>query len=322
MSNERKTDAPKGAGTRRIKGGSLPPPAPGKQGSTVAWLGLGAMGRPMARRLVDAGYDLRVFNRTPGRDKDLVKAGALSARTPYDAVNGASFVLTMVADAHALLSLMSGKRGVLAGLAATPSKRRPVVVDMSTIGREAAVEVSEMAREAGVHFVDAPVSGSVGPAARGELVALVGGGVRVVERVRPLLGHLCRALVHAGGPGQGQALKVVLNGLGAHHLVALASMLALGERVGLARDVVLDAVTSGAFATPSYVSKRAKILAHDYTPDFSLALTLKDCRLATDLARRAGIALPVLSAIEREVDTGVRAGLGHLDLYALEKMYR
>lgn len=309
------------SGTKRIRGGTLPPPAPSKQESTVAFLGLGAMGSRMAARLLGAGLSLRVFNRTPGRGAELVARGALAARTPHDAAAGAQYVVTMVSDAHALLALLSGKRGALAGMATTTTKRRPILIDMSTIGREAALEVGAMAKAAGVDFLDAPVSGSLGPATRGELVALVGGGVRVVERARGLLSHMCRSVIHAGGTGQGQALKVILNGLGAHHLVALASMLALGDRVGLARDIVLEAVVTGAFATPSYVSKRAKLLARDHTPDFSLALTLKDCRLASDLARRAGVSLPVLSAIEREVDAGVRAGLGHLDLFALERLY-
>jgi 3-hydroxyisobutyrate dehydrogenase-like beta-hydroxyacid dehydrogenase len=161
----------------------------------------------------------------------------------------------------------------------------------------------------------------VRPAGKGELVALVGGAVRSVERVRPVLAVLCKKVIHAGGVGQGQALKVVLNGIGAHHLVAFTSMLALGEGAGLARDVLLDAFTTGAFATPSYLGKRDKVLARDFTPDFSLALALKDCTLNEALQEEVGISLPVHRAVMEDVAAGVREGHGELDLFALEKHY-
>lgn len=177
------------------------------------------------------------------------------------------------------------------------------------------------AEEHGARFVDAPVSGSVRPARTGELVALVGGSMRSVERVRPVLAILCKQIIHAGGVGQGQALKVVLNGVGAHHVVAFTSMLALGERAGLARDVLLHAFTTGAFASPSYVGKRDKMLVRDYTADFSLALTLKDCQLNAALQDEVGLVLPVHRAIIRDVTSGVEEGLGELDLFALEKHY-
>jgi 3-hydroxyisobutyrate dehydrogenase-like beta-hydroxyacid dehydrogenase len=161
----------------------------------------------------------------------------------------------------------------------------------------------------------------VRPARSGELVALMGGSMRSVERVRPVLAALCKRIIHAGGVGQGQALKVVLNGIGAHHFVAFTSMLALGERAGLARDVLLDAFTTGAFATPSYVGKRDKLLARDFTPDFALALALKDCILNGALQDEVGLQLPVVRAIRRDIEGGVAEGLGELDLFALEKHY-
>jgi 3-hydroxyisobutyrate dehydrogenase len=121
--------------------------------------------------------------------------------------------------------------------------------------------------------------------------------------------------------GQGQALKVAVNGLGAHHLVAFATMLAVAERAGLRRRVVLDAFTTGAFASPSYVGKKAKVLARRYDPEFTLALTLKDARLATAMARAVGMSVPVLARVTREISRGVDAGLGDRDLFALETLY-
>ncbi len=317
--------APHPAAVTRRGRGSIPPAAGKAEASaakaTVAFLGLGVMGRPMAARIVEAGFPVRVYNRTRGPEKALAKLGATACLSPADCADGADIVITMLSDAEALASVLEGRDGVLATFARERRKPRPVLVDMSTIGRKAAIAASLRAEKYGARFVDAPVSGSVRPARSGELVALMGGSMKSVERVRPVLATLCKKVIHAGGVGQGQALKVVLNGIGAHHFVAFTSMLALGERAGLARDVLLDAFTTGAFATQSYVGKRDKVLARDYSPDFALALALKDCILNGALQDEVGLQLPVLKAIRREIEGGVAEGLGELDLFALEKHY-
>lgn len=295
----------------------LPPPMPKPP---VAFLGLGSMGRPMAGRLLDLGFPLRVWNRTSTTAKTLT--GSTVAATPGDCVRGSTVIVTMLADAAALESILDGPNGILAAIAKEKPKLRPVIVDMGTTGRREAIALGKRIEASGARFVDAPVSGSVRPAARGELVALVGGAVRSVERARPVLDALCKKVIHAGPIGQGQALKVVLNGIGAHHFVAFASMLALGEKAGLARDILLDAFTTGAFATPSYLGKRDKLLARDYTPEFSLDLALKDVALNVQLQHECGLKLPVVRAIIADLENAVAAGLGPLDLFAIEKAYR
>jgi 3-hydroxyisobutyrate dehydrogenase len=281
----------------------------------VSFLGLGNMGRPMARR-VAAAFPLTVWNRTGAR-ADGLSALARVATTPADAARGASIVVTCVADAMALEEILGGPQGVLSAI-----EPDAVLVEMSTIGRAAAREAARAIEARGARFVDAPVSGSVGPAARGELLALVGGADADVERATPVLRTMCDRLLRAGGIGQGQALKVVLNGVGAHHFVAFASMLALGERAGLARETVVHAFTSGAFASPSYVSKRDKVLARDYgSAEFTLALALKDGALNLALQQEVGLTLPVQREITREVAQAVAEGLGDEDLFAMEKYF-
>ena len=324
MSSAKKDSALRVGGALSRRGSVLPPlskqePKPEKL--ALSFIGLGGMGRPMAARLVDAGYQVSVYNRTRGPERALAKLGAGVCPTPRDCAHGADIIITMLSDAEALASVLEGRDGVLAAFAAEKRKPRPILVDMSTIGRKAAIAAGKRVEEHGGRFVDAPVSGSVRPAGTGDLLALVGGSVAAVERIRPVLAVLCKRLIHAGGIGQGQALKVVLNGIGAHHLVAFTSMMALGERAGLARDVLLDAFTTGAFATPSYIGKRDKLLARNYAADFALELAQKDCRLNEALQDEVGLELPVHRAIMRDVDAGVEEGLGELDLFALEKHY-
>jgi 3-hydroxyisobutyrate dehydrogenase-like beta-hydroxyacid dehydrogenase len=282
----------------------------------VAFLGLGKMGRPMAGRLVDLNFPLTVWTRTASTAKTLT--GATVAATPSECVQGAPIIVLMLADEAALEAVLPE---VLESIKAEKRAHRPIVIDMSTIGRKAAISVGKRVEAAGARFVDAPVSGTVRPASRGELVALVGGSIKSVEKARPVLDALCKKVIHAGGIGQGQALKVVLNGIGAHHFIAFASMLALGEKAGLARDILLDAFTTGAFATPSYLGKRDKLLARDFTAEFALELALKDIALNIQLQHETGLKLPVSRAIVAEIERAVAAGLGNLDLFAIEKAY-
>ena len=261
--------------------------------------------------------NVAVYNRTPlDRARAAALEGARTASTPRECVRGASVVVTMVSDAAALASVLEGDDGVLAGLEAGA-----LVIDMSTVGRGAALAAARAVVTRGARFVDAPVSGSVKPAERGELVALAGGDDADIARAEPVLLAMCKRVLVAGGVGQGQALKVVLNGIGSHHLVAFTSMLALGERAGLARATIVDAFTSGAFASPSYVSKAAKVIGRDYAPEFSLALTKKDTQLNIELQDELGMPLAVHRAIAREVDAGIDEGLGEEDLFALEKHF-
>jgi 3-hydroxyisobutyrate dehydrogenase len=287
---------------------------------SVAFLGLGNMGAPMAANLAKKGFSLRVWNRSHGRVEAFVRSvDSLSVRaepTPRGCAKGVDVIVTMVSDRRALEEVLAGDTGLLAGL-----EPGAVVIDMSTIGRAAALAIASAVEAVGGRFIDAPVSGTVRPAERGELVALVGARPEDLDYARPVLDAMCKRVLHAGGVGQGSALKVVLNGLGAHHLVGLASMLVLGGRAGISRELLVEAITGGAFATPAYVGKKQKLLARDYAPEFSLALTMKDTLLNTELQREAGMDLAVVGEIRRELEEAMREGLGDEDLIALEKHF-
>ncbi len=284
--------------------------------TAVGFLGLGAMGAAMATRLIRAGVSLTVYNRSPKRAAAFQRLGADVATTPRECAEHADIVITMVSDGPALMSLAKGVDGLCAGL-----RKHTRWIDMSTVGRAAALEANDLARAVGARFSDAPVSGTTGPAERGELIAFLGARVGDLAKIEPILNALCKRVIHAGDVGQGQAMKVVLNSLGTHHFVAFTSMLALGERAGLSRETIIEAFTTGAFASPSYIGKKPKVLVRDYSPEFTLALALKDAKLGEDLGREAGMDLPVLRDLVREIEAGIRAGLGEEDLFALEKAY-
>jgi 3-hydroxyisobutyrate dehydrogenase len=281
----------------------------------VALLGTGSLGGAVAIRLLSLGFPLTLWNRTASRAERYAGRGARIATTPSAAVADANVVLTCLADAEALREVIGSCTKALGAV------ERQVVWDLSTVGRKAAREMAKVVQSRGVKYLDGPVSGSVGPASRGELLALVGGSTTTLRRVGPVMNALCRKIVHAGTVGQGQALKVVLNGLGAHHLVAFTSMLVLGERAGLSREIVVEAFTSGAFSTPSYQGKKAKVLARDYSPDFALSLALKDAALGVELQYELDMKLPVHRAVVRDLEDAVTGGLGKEDLFGLERLY-
>ena len=278
----------------------MPPPASAT--TVVSLLGLGAMGRAMRERMVSEGLEVVAWERRQ------------ATPTLADAVGGAAVIVMMLSDDHAMLEVLDA--------ALAHARPGALFIDMGTSGVAAARDADARARARGCAFIDVPVSGTVGPARKGTLLGFAGGAPEDITRAKPVLGVLCRRVIHAGGVGQGQALKVVLNGLGAHHLVAFASMLALGERAGLDRAAIVDAFTDGAFASPSYVGKKARVLERRYgEPEFSLRLTQKDLRLARELAATSGMTLRALDAVDGEVARGVEAGLGDEDLFALEKVY-
>ena len=243
--------------------------------STIAFLGLGRMGAPMARRVLDAGYDLTVWNRTPGRVQPLLAAGATGARTPAEAVAGADIVLTMLATPRAVEEVIFGPDGAAEGI-----KPRACLVEMSTIGPQAVMALRERL-PAEVGLVDAPVMGSVGPAASGELTVLAGGDIGPVAEVLSVFGPV----VHCGDLGTGAARKIVLITASLAGVTLLGEVLAVADRLGVPAEVAVDSLASGplAGAVRRFQSTES---------DFAIALAAKDLGLATDVADLPQLAAP------------------------------
>jgi 3-hydroxyisobutyrate dehydrogenase-like beta-hydroxyacid dehydrogenase len=277
--------------------------------ATVAFIGLGSMGERIAGRLVDAGYDLTAWDRTPAKADALVARGAQLAATPAAAASGADFVITMVANPDALRDVTEGQDGVVAGAGAGT-----VVIEMSTSGPTAVSRLAS-ALDPATRIVDAPVLGSIGEAEGGTLTIFVGGDDDVVERCMPLLAHLGTP-IHVGGFGAGAAAKLVANSTLVTVIAALGEALALADALGLERDVAFQVLGTTALAAQAE-RRREAIESGDFSPRFKLELALKDAGLIEEAAEASGVDLRLVPAAQSWLADAERAGLGDRDYSAV-----
>ena len=273
--------------------------------STVAVIGLGAMGGRIAKRLLDAGHDLTVWNRTASRTEPLAAAGAAVAASPAEAARSAEAVLTMLAGPEALRAVIEAQDGLAAGAA-----RGTTVIEMSTVGPRS-VERLRSALPSDVGLIDAPVQGSLGEAEAGTLQLWVGGPDDLVERWRPLLSVLGE-VVHVGGLGTGAATKLVTNATLVGTMTLLGETLAIADALGVPRDVAFRALSVTPLAAQAE-RRRESLTAGEFPRRFDLRLARKDARLVLDAARDAGVEPRVLRAAEAWFAAAERAGLGERD---------
>jgi 3-hydroxyisobutyrate dehydrogenase/2-hydroxy-3-oxopropionate reductase len=256
--------------------------------STVAVVGLGNMGARIARRLLDAGHDVVVWNRTPERIEPLVELGAHRVATPAAAAKRSDFLITMVADPRALRTVSDGPHGVGAGGHADLT-----VIEMSTVG-PAAVRGLRAVLPAKVTLLDAPVLGSVAEAEAGELTILVGGPESAFEGARPLLAQL-GAVVHVGPLGAGAAAKLVANATLFGTVTLLGEAIAFGRALGLPEDALYAVLRATPLATQAE-RRRQAIAADEYPRRFGLALAAKDASLVAAAANAANVELRLIEA--------------------------
>lgn len=282
--------------------------------STVAFLGLGIMGRGMVRNLLQAGHQVTVWNRSPEPVAELVEAGASAATGIAECVAGADFVLYCLADDAAVQAVVLGE----GGLASVVSPEQ-VVVDLSTISPEAS-EAERAAYEArGISFLDAPVFGSKGEAAAGGLWIVVGGDADVLASARGVLEPLSETVHHMGPGGSGVRMKLVGNLVVASQLLALGQALTLARKAGLDLAAVLGVLEVTDFRSPIFDGVGPAVLADDYAPSFALKLMQKDTRLIRSFADGLGAPVPGLDPASRYVDAAVDRGWGEENASALIK---
>jgi len=261
--------------------------------TTVAVLGTGSMGAPIARNLLAAGFAVSVWNRTTARAAPLVDDGAHLASSPSEAAKNADVVLTMLADGAAVEEAMSGSGGALEAM-----QPGAVWIQMATVGVGWTGRLFGLAREHHVELVDAPVSGSDGPAREGTLIVLASGPDDARARVQAIFDAIGRRTLWLGPTGQGTRMKLVLNNWLVTQVEAVAETVALSEALGLEPDLFPDAIDGAPLGSPYAVAKARAMISGNYTPGFALRLAFKDATLALDAAKELGLELPLTAALE------------------------
>ena len=257
----------------------------------VAFLGLGAIGTPMARHLAREPFSLAVWNRTPARAESFVRSsGGRVARTPADAARGASVVVTCLPTSPDVESLLDGADGLLAGM-----REGATLVDCTSGDPATSRRMAARLAERGIGFLDAPVSGGVAGAEKGTLTVMVGGDPALLERVRPVLEAFGERIVHCGETGAGDAVKAVNNALLAVHLWSTAEGLASLARAGVDPAVALDVINASSGRSNSSMNLfPERVLTRAFPRTFRLALLDKDVGIAAGVARETRTTAPLL----------------------------
>ena len=279
---------------------------------SLGFIGLGRMGPPMARRLLQAGHRLTVHNRTRSQAEALVAEGAQWADSPRAVAQASEVVFMMLADSQASEAVLTGPEGVLAG-----AREGLIVVDMSTIAPAVSRRLAEQAARQGMTMLDAPVSGSVGPATEGTLTIFVGGPREAFEAVRDLLGILGRDIHYVGENGMGCSVKLAVNLILGVSIQALGEAFALGARAGIPPARLWEILSDLAVISPSLRNKGGKIVQGDFAPSFALRLMEKDLGLIVEFGRQVGASMPLAAVAQQTFLAAREHGWAEADYSAI-----
>ena len=276
----------------------------------VGFIGLGIMGRPMAENLIEAGYDLVVYNRTREKAEELDDATV--AGSPKVVAEKSDIIITMLPDSPQVEEVLLGADGVLEGVG-----EGDLIVDMSTISPVATEELSEKAREKGASMLDAPVSGGDVGAIEGTLAIMVGGSEEDFRRALPLFEVMGGNVTHVGPSGTGQVVKAANQIVVALTIEAVSEALVLGSKGGVAPEKILDVLGGGLAGNKVMELKREKLLEHSFDPGFKIELHHKDLGIALAAGREYGVALPVTAVVDQMLQDLITNGRGDRDHSAL-----
>ena len=278
--------------------------------NVVAVLGTGIMGAAMARNLLGAGLQVRVWNRSQEKAERLAEDGATVAASPKEAVDGAGFVVTMLADAGAIAEVLGDD--ALSGLAGDG-----IWLQMSTVGLNGNERLARLAGENGVAYVDAPVLGTRGPAEGGQLIVLASGPEGLRPRCAPVFEPMASRVLWLGEAGAGSRLKLVVNNWITGLLGVLAETIALAGALDVDPARFLEAIEGGPLGVP-YAQMKGKMMIEEAFPtSFSTKLARKDTRLVLEAAGERGLHPLITEAVARRFDEAIEAGHGEEDMAAV-----
>lgn len=274
----------------------------------IGFIGLGIMGKRMAANLLKGGHKITVYNRTSSKAADLLQEGALWADSPEEVAIVSDVLITMLEGPAVVEKLALGEKGFLDAL-----KKRTIWIDSSTVDPFFSKRMADEAKNRGIKFLDAPVSGSKVPAGRGDLVFLVGGNLGDLEEVRPLLDLMGKKIVHLGANGKGSAFKLMINLLLGQTLVAFSESLSLGIALGIDKTTAMDILLDSSVTPPILKNFRSRIEGEDFKPHFPLKHMRKDLQLISKTAYELERSIPLTSAVKEIYTLAHQKKLGELD---------
>lgn len=283
----------------------------------VGFIGLGLMGEPMARNILQKGFELFVYNRTASKANKLKKEGAKVLNSPKEVAEASDIVVTMVTAPKDVQEVLFGSNGVVQG-----AKKGLIVVDMSTIGPQAAQAIFKQLADKQIQFLDAPVTGSTVRAISGELTIFVGGKKSVFDKALPVLKAMGKDVFHIGETGQGQAIKLVNNLFVGSSLAILAEGMLLADAQGLSRKKVMQYLENVPAVSGLMKMKMPNMVDHKFKTAFSISNMSKDLELARAELKKKNKTLPVLEQSSKLYRQLISEDQGELDnsavLLALE----
>lgn len=282
---------------------------------TIGFIGLGVMGLPMATRLLNAGYSLRVYNRTKEKAQSLIAKGTVWCDSPAAVAGQSDIVISMVSTSEVLEEIATGPNGILGKLA-----KGKVHIDMSTVAPAVTRELEKAYSSVGKHFLHSPVLGSIPQATDGSLLLFVGGDEAAYKQSEEVLKVLGRQVWRFERVDQASHTKLLCNLFIAGMITTLAQALVFAKKAGVDQRTLLEIVGQSALNSPMYQSKGASIIEGNFTPRFFLEHMLKDINLMLDAAREAGAPLPAIEAAQELFAQASQKGLGKEDYSAVVKV--
>ena len=285
----------------------------------IGFIGMGLMGVPMGKNLADAGYPLTVWNRTPGRAKTLLDAGAAEGTSPSDVASRSDIIITMVSDSEDVAAVVAGPNGIIEGV-----ESGAVVIDMSTISPKTSIALAEQLKAKGVQLLDAPVTGGVAGAQAGTLSILVGGEKSAFERALPVFEKMGANITHVGPSGAGHTTKLANQILAAGCMAGISEALVFAKKAGLDLDTWFKAVENGAGASWHLSNMAPKIIDGDFSAGYMVKHHQKDLRLIQETAGENAVAVPMTALVAqlyRAVQAEGGEEMGHQALVrAIERL--
>jgi 2-hydroxy-3-oxopropionate reductase len=288
------------------------------EGRPVGFIGLGIMGKPMARNLAKAGYDLVIYNRSRDDVEALLAEGSQfhAAGSPREVAEQTRAIITVLPDSPDVRDVVFGDAGLLSAI-----DQGHLLVDMSTIAPATAVEVNAALRERGGRALDAPVSGGDRGAIAGTLSIMVGGETDDFQRAMPLFESMGKTIVHVGGPGAGQIVKACNQIVVAVNYAAVSEALVLGAKAGVDPEKIVEVLSGGLASSRVLEMKGPSMIAHNFRPGFRIDLHRKDLSIALEAARSSAVPAPVSAVVSQLFEALAAAGRGDLDHSALITIY-